>query len=191
MLHTGLWWQLNTPSFKQLRPSCSVAVEALAGLLEVAVASLCRGESHFGQVLPVEGAAAQLLPLGLGPGPLDGQQLDVAGQGDSPGCQTPGYMPPHCHWPRQTQGGDTVSVDEILGGIQYMIVQQLWIIFVITNLRFIPQRFWTTLNISFRIKMLIFVRPPIDFIHANTCQPSPKPVKWTKNVCQLSMNVNS
>ena len=60
-------------------PSPLVVVETLAGLLEVAVALLCRGESRLGQVLPVERATAQLLPLGLGPGPLDSQQLDVAG----------------------------------------------------------------------------------------------------------------
>lgn len=93
----------NAPSHRQV--SCSVVVEALAGLLEVAVASLCRGESHLGQVLPVEDAAAQLLLLILGPaGPLNSQQLDVAGQRDSPGSQTPGYVPPHRHWPGQTQG---------------------------------------------------------------------------------------
>lgn len=94
----------DTPSHRQFRHSCSVVVEALAGLLEVAVASLCRGESHLSQVLPVEGAAAQLLPLDLGPGPLDGEQLEVARQRDSPGSQTPGYVPPHCHRPGQTQG---------------------------------------------------------------------------------------
>lgn len=67
----------------------SVVVEALAGLLEEAVALLCRGEAQLGQVLPVQGAAAQLLALGLAPGPLDGQQLHVAGQGDPPRSQTP------------------------------------------------------------------------------------------------------
>lgn len=58
---------------------CLVIVKTLAGLLEVAVASLCRRESRLSHVLPVEGAASQLLTLGLGPRPLDGQQLDVAG----------------------------------------------------------------------------------------------------------------
>lgn len=77
--------------------SCSVVAEALAGLLEVAVAFLSRREMHLSQVLPVEGAAAQLLPLNLGPGSLDSQQLDLAGQRDSPGSQTPGYVSPHCH----------------------------------------------------------------------------------------------
>lgn len=67
----------------------------------MAVAFLCRGESHLSQVLPVEGAAAKLLTLSLSPGPLDSQQLDVAGQRDSPGGQTPGNVPPHCHWPGQ------------------------------------------------------------------------------------------
>lgn len=52
---------------------CSVVVEALAGLLEVAVAFLCWGEPCLGQVLPVESAAAQLLTFSMGPGSLDGQ----------------------------------------------------------------------------------------------------------------------
>lgn len=79
MLHTELWWRPpETLARTQPRPSRSVVVEALAGLLEVAVAPLCRGEPRLGQVLPVEGAATQLLPLGLGPGPLDGQKLDAA-----------------------------------------------------------------------------------------------------------------
>lgn len=67
----------DTPSHKH--PSRLVVVQALAGLLEVAVAFVYRGESCLSQVLPVEGAAAQLLALGLGPGPLDSQQMDVAG----------------------------------------------------------------------------------------------------------------
>ena len=109
MLHN-----LNRP-LSQASGLFSVVVEALAGLLEVAVASLSRGESHLGQVLPVEGAAAQLLALGLGPGPLDGQQLDVAGQRDPPGGQTPGDVSPHGHRPGHTQGKVTGCVGEILG----------------------------------------------------------------------------
>lgn len=93
----------NTPSHTQSHHSCSVVVEALAGLLEVSVAFLCRGESHLSQVVPVEGAAAQLPLLSLGPGPLDSQQLDVAGQRDSPGSQTPRYVRHYCHRPGQTQ----------------------------------------------------------------------------------------
>lgn len=69
---------LDTPLHTYLHPSCSVVVEALAGLLEVAVAFLCRVEPCLSQVLPVECAAAQLLSFRLGPGPLGGQQLDVA-----------------------------------------------------------------------------------------------------------------
>lgn len=102
--HCDLWWmQPDDHPHKQLDCSCLVIVKALAGLLEVAVASLCRGESCLSQVLPVEGAASQLLALSLGPRPLDSQQLDVAGQGDSPGGQTPGDVPPHRHRPEQIQ----------------------------------------------------------------------------------------
>lgn len=68
----------DTPPHTYLHPSCSVVVEARAGLLEVAGAFLCRGEPCLSQVLPVESAAAQLLSFSLGPGPLDGHQLDVA-----------------------------------------------------------------------------------------------------------------
>lgn len=71
-------------------PSRSVVVEALAGLLEVAVALLSRGEPGLSQVLPVEGAAAQSLALSLDPGPLDRQQVDVAAKRDPPSSQTPG-----------------------------------------------------------------------------------------------------
>lgn len=103
MLHT--WRQLGPhPPTQPKQPLCSVVVEALAGLLEVAIAFLCWVEPCLSQVLPVEGIAAQLLSFGLGPGPLDSQQLDVAWQRNSPCSQTPGYMPPHCHWPGQTQG---------------------------------------------------------------------------------------
>lgn len=76
MLHTGL--ETHPLACTSIHSSL-VVVETLAGLLEVAVAFLCRGESGLSQVLPVECAAAQLLPLSLGPGPLDSQQLDVAG----------------------------------------------------------------------------------------------------------------
>lgn len=93
--------------------SCSVVVEALAGLLEVAEASLCRGEPHLSQVLPVEGTAAQLLALSLGLQPLDRQQLDVAGKRDSPGSQTPGDVPPHRPGPEQTQEKVTICVDPV------------------------------------------------------------------------------
>lgn len=104
ILHTGLWWgQLETHHYEQFHHYFSVVVQALAGLLEVAVALLRWGESWLSEVLPVEGAAAQLLPLSLGPGSLDSQQLDVAGQRDSPGSQMPRYVLPHCHWPGQTQ----------------------------------------------------------------------------------------
>lgn len=85
-------------------PLCSVVVEALAGLLEVTIAFLCWVEPCLSQILPVEGTAAQPLSFGLGPGPLDSQQLDVAWQRNSPCSQTPRYMSPHCHWPGQTQG---------------------------------------------------------------------------------------
>lgn len=44
----------------------------------MAVAFLCWGEPCLGQVLSVEGAAAQLLSFSLGPGSLDGQQVDFA-----------------------------------------------------------------------------------------------------------------
>lgn len=77
----------------------SVVVEALAGLLEVAVAPVRRGEARLGQVVPAEGAAAQLLALGLAPGPLDGQQVDVAGEGDSPRSQAPGQAQLDLHRP--------------------------------------------------------------------------------------------
>lgn len=86
----------------------SVVVEALAGLLEVTVTFLRWGESQLGQVLPVQGAAAQLSALSLGPSPLDIQQLDVAGKGDSPGSQVPRYVLPHCHRPGHTGWGRVI-----------------------------------------------------------------------------------
>lgn len=113
VLHTELWWmQPDKHPHKQAHRSCSVVVKALAGLLEVAVAFLCQGESRLSQVLPVEDAAAQLFALSLGPRPLDSQQLDVAGQRDSPGSQVPGDVPPHCHWPEQT-------TEEVLQNVLY------------------------------------------------------------------------
>lgn len=96
------------PLTQPKRRLCSVVVEALAGLLEVAIALLCWVEPCLSQVLPVEGTAAQFLSFDLGPSLLDGQQLDVARQRDSPCSQTPGYMPPHCHWPGQTAGGEMI-----------------------------------------------------------------------------------
>lgn len=96
------------PAAPPLASSCSccgsVVVEALAGLLEVAVAPLCGREARLGQVLPVEGAAAQLLPLGLAPGLLHRHQVEVAGCRKAPGRQAPGQVPPHRHRPADTQG---------------------------------------------------------------------------------------
>lgn len=82
---------------KQLHRACSVVVEALAGLFEVAIPFLCWGESQLSQVLPVEGAAAQPFLLSLGPNPLNRQQLEITGQRESPGSQMPRYVLPHCH----------------------------------------------------------------------------------------------
>lgn len=73
--------------------SGSVVVQALAGLLEVAVAPVCPREAGPGQVLPLKGAAAQPLALRLGPGPLDAPQVDVARQRDAPRAGTPGHEP--------------------------------------------------------------------------------------------------
>lgn len=64
------------PRPKAHHPSCSVVVEALAGLIEVIVALICRGEPCLSQILPMDGAAAQLLAYSLGPGPLDSQQMN-------------------------------------------------------------------------------------------------------------------
>lgn len=58
--------------------TCSVVVQTLARLLEVPIAPICQREACFCQVLPVDGAAAQLLALRLVPGSLNGQQVDVA-----------------------------------------------------------------------------------------------------------------
>lgn len=55
----------------------SVVVHVLARALQVTVAFVSRGEPCLDQVLPVENAAAQLLPLCLAPGPLSRQQVDV------------------------------------------------------------------------------------------------------------------
>lgn len=93
---------LNAPS-SLCRPSRSVVVEALAGLLKVAVAFLCCGEPRLCQILPVEGAATQLLSLALGPGPLDGQQVDIARQGNSPSGEAPGQAQLDIHRPGQVQ----------------------------------------------------------------------------------------
>lgn len=82
---------------------CSVVVEALAGLLEVAVAFLRRGESRLCQILPVEGAATQLLSFILDPGSLDSQQVDIARQGNSPSSEAPGQAQFDFHRPRQVQ----------------------------------------------------------------------------------------
>lgn len=84
--------------------SSSVVVETLAGLLEVAITSLCLAEPQLAQVLPLEEATAQLLPLRLGAGPLGSQQLDVAGKRDSPSSQVPRYMPCDCYGSGHTQG---------------------------------------------------------------------------------------
>ena len=81
----------TNPPHPHTRPGIRplVVVKALAGLLEVSIAFLGGGEACLGQVLPVEGPTAQLAMLPLAPGPLDGQQLDVACEGDAPSCQTP------------------------------------------------------------------------------------------------------
>lgn len=70
--------------------TCSVVVQTLAGLLGVAVAPVCTREPGLGQVLPVEGPAAQLLALGLAPGPLKSQQVDVARWRNPPDSWMPG-----------------------------------------------------------------------------------------------------
>lgn len=201
----------HTPSHKQFHHS-SVVVEALAGLLEVAVAFLCWGEPGLNQVLPVEGPAAQLLPLSLGPGCMF--RLDVAGQRDSPGCQTPGQMQPHRHWPGQTQEKSysvlmKYQVNHNMREIKRYCTAALSeccgsSIHVKTYLRFRPQmwghfckvlddpHFWLvsnleiTVNIRIMIKIVLISvcpRTSIDFSEANTCHPSPKQLKWPRIVC--------
>lgn len=75
---------------------CSVAVEALGGLLEVAVAAVSCGEAGVGQVLPVEGAAGQFPAVCMSSGPLRRQE---EGQGGAPRCQTPRNVTPDRHRP--------------------------------------------------------------------------------------------
>lgn len=82
---------------------CSVVAEALAGLLKVAVALLRRREPRLCQILPVEGAATQLLSFSLDSGPLDGQQVDIARQGNSPSSEAPGQAEFDFHRPGQVQ----------------------------------------------------------------------------------------
>lgn len=86
----------STPTLNAASSLCSlfllgsVVVEAVAWLLKVAVALLRRREARLRQVVPAEGAAAQLLSLALGLGSLDGHQVDVARQGNSPSGEAPG-----------------------------------------------------------------------------------------------------
>lgn len=119
LLHGKCCVRLNTGEKPESRgilliAACSVVVQTLAGLLEVAVTFVSQGVLHSSQVLPVEGAAAQFLPFSLSPGSLHSQQLDIARQRDSPGSKTPGYVPPHSHRPGQTKEG---SEDEMLSSI--------------------------------------------------------------------------
>lgn len=103
---------LNAPS-SLCRPSRSVVVETLAGLLKVAVTFLCCREPRLCQILPVEGAATQLLSLALGPGPLDGQQVDVARQGNSPSGEAPGQAELDIHRPGQVEGGQQDVIENM------------------------------------------------------------------------------
>lgn len=82
---------------------CSVVVEALTRLLKVAVAFLCHREPRLCQILSVEGIATQLLPFSLGPGSLDGQQVDIARQGNSPSSEAPGQAEFDFYRPGQVQ----------------------------------------------------------------------------------------
>lgn len=65
-------------------------MEALAGLFEVTVASLGRGKTYHSEVLPLESTPGQPLALCVVPGPLYGEQVDIAWKGDAPCCQPPG-----------------------------------------------------------------------------------------------------
>lgn len=98
-------------SFSSLR---SVVVEALAGLLEVAVALLRRREARPRHILPVEGAATQPLSLSLDLGSLDGQQVDVARQGNSPGSEAPGEAELDFHRPGQVQRGAGLATGGVI-----------------------------------------------------------------------------
>lgn len=105
------WW-VNSAAGHWTQPPCcavfgfcSVVVETLARLLKVAVAFLSCGEPRLCQILPVEGAATQLLSFSLDPGSLDGQQVDVARQGNSPSSEAPGQAQFNFHRPGQVQKG--------------------------------------------------------------------------------------